>query len=64
MPIIAAMEALVKPRRGLAAIRLLAAALAGAIGAFGMPAAAHRAQPAPRPGTSAAATVVNESRPD
>jgi len=50
------MEEIPQPRRGTSAIRLLAAALAGAIGAFGVPAAVHHAEPAPLP--TAATTVV------
>jgi hypothetical protein len=57
LPIIAGMDESEQPRKGSAAIRLLAAALAGAIGAFGVPAAAHRAAstPSATPSTAAAA---------
>jgi len=51
------MEEIPQPRRGTSAIRLLAAALAGAIGAFGVPAAARRAEPAPLP-TAASTTAL------
>ena len=65
MPIIVVMEETVKqPKRGLAAIRLLAAALAGAIGAFGMPPAAHRAQVAPRSSAPASSAAATDSQPD
>jgi hypothetical protein len=51
-----------QPKRGIAAIRLLAAALAGAIGAFGFPAATHRATTA-QP-TTATAAAPAEIQPE
>jgi hypothetical protein len=39
-------------------VRLLAAALAGAIGAFGMPVAAHAAEQAPRATAATTAAVA------
>ena len=51
------MDEIPQPRRSTSAIRLLAAALAGAIGAFGVPAAVHRAEPVPLP-TAATTTAV------
>ena len=51
-----------QPKRGIAAIRLVAAALAGAIGAFGFPAAAHQAATA-QPTTPTAAAPA-EVQPD
>jgi len=43
-----------QPKRGIAAIRLLAAALAGGIGAFGFPTAAHQAAAVQQPPATAA----------
>ena len=52
------------PRKGAPVIRLLATALAGAIGAFGMPAAAHRAEPTAVSTTPTTAAVVPEVKRD
>jgi len=57
------MDEIAQPRRGSSAVRLLAAALAGAIGAFGMPAAAHRAEPAPLPTAATTTTVASDAEP-
>ena len=51
-------------RKRASAVRLLAAALAGAIGAFGMPAASHRAEPAPASTTATTAAGVPEASGD
>jgi hypothetical protein len=53
------MNELEQPRWGKSVVRLLAAALAGAIGAFGMPvAAAHRAEQAPSATAATTAAVA------
>jgi len=57
------MDEIAQPRKGSSAVRLLAAALAGAIGAFGMPAAAHRAEAAPLPTAAATTTVTSDAEP-
>jgi hypothetical protein len=57
------MEEIEQPRRGRSAIRLLAAALAGAIGAFGMPAAAHRAESAAAPSATTSSASVSDVDP-
>jgi hypothetical protein len=59
-----AMEAPERPRRGTAAVRLLAAALAGGFGAFGFPATAQHATTAPPPATTTAATATAAGAPD
>jgi len=58
------MDELEQPRRGTSVVRLLAAALAGAIGAFGMPVAAHRAEQAPRATAATTAAVAPDALPD
>jgi hypothetical protein len=55
------MEEIQQPRRGTSAIRMLAAALAGAIGAFGVPAAVHRAEPAPLPTAATTAAAAPDA---
>ena len=55
------MDEIPKPRRGTSAIRMLAAALAGAIGAFGVPAAVHRAEPAPLPSAATTTAVASDA---
>ena len=58
------MEKLEQTRKGgTSLLRLLAAALAGAIGAFGMPGATHLAEPGPQ-STSATAAVAADSNLD
>jgi len=57
------MDEIAQPRRGTSAIRLLAAALAGAIGAFGVPAAAHSAEPAPLSTAATTAAVAPDVDP-
>jgi hypothetical protein len=56
-----AMEEPERPRRGTAAIRLLAAALAGGFGAFGFAATAHPATTTPQPATTTAATAASHT---
>jgi hypothetical protein len=59
------MEELEQPRKGgTSVVRLLAAALAGAIGAFGMPAAAHRAEPIPQSSAAPSASLSADSTTD
>jgi hypothetical protein len=58
------MDELEQPRRGTSVVRLLAAALAGAIGAFGMPVAAHRAEQAPRAPAPTRGAVAPDAQPD
>ena len=53
-----------QPKRGLAAIRWLAAALAGGIGAFGVPAATHSTTTSPAATPNQAAAVPVEIRRD
>jgi hypothetical protein len=45
-------------------MRMLAAALSGAIGAFGIPAAVHTAQPSTPVITTAPAAVAPDAKPD
>jgi hypothetical protein len=59
------MEEFEQPRKGgTSLVRLLAAALAGAIGAFGMPAAAHRTEPIPQSSAATSAPLAADSTPD
>jgi hypothetical protein len=58
------MEKFERTRKGGGSLlRLLAAALAGAIGAFAMPAAPHRADPSPQ-STAATASIAADSNLD
>jgi hypothetical protein len=53
-----------QPTRRASVMRVLAAALSGAIGAFGIPAAAHAAQPAVPAITSAPAALAPDTTPE
>ena len=57
MPIIVRMEGSEQSARKPSLLRLLAAALAGAIGTFGVPAAAHARTPAPTATTPSVAAA-------
>jgi hypothetical protein len=58
------MDAHAQPSRRASVIRILAAALSGAIGAFGIPAAIHTAQPSAPVITTAPAAVTPERTPE
>jgi hypothetical protein len=58
------MEAHAQPSRRASVMRILAAALSGAIGAFGVPAAVHTAQPSTPVLTTAPAAVAPERTPE
>jgi hypothetical protein len=59
------MDELEQTRKGgTSLVRLLAAALAGAIGAFGMPGAAHQADTGPQSTAATPAAVAADSNPD
>jgi hypothetical protein len=58
------MDAHAEPSRRASLMRILAAALSGAIGAFGVPAAVHTAQPATPVITTAPAAVAPERTPE
>jgi hypothetical protein len=56
------MEGSEQPTRKTSLLRLLAAALAGAIGTFGVPAAAHARTPAPATTTPAAVAAAQTKK--
>jgi hypothetical protein len=58
------MDAHTQPSRRASLMRMLAAALSGAIGAFGIPAAVHTAQPATPVITTAPAAVAPDAKPE
>jgi hypothetical protein len=58
------MEEMERPRRGTSAIRLLAAALAGAFGAFGMPGVAHHAATTTPPAATTSAARAPDVNPE
>jgi len=58
------MDAHAQPNRRASVMRMLAAALSGAIGAFGIPAAVRTAQPSTPVVTTAPAAAAPDGKPD
>jgi hypothetical protein len=58
------MDSRAQPTRRASVMRMLAAALSGAIGAFGIPAAVHTAQPSAPVITTAPTAVAPDGKPD
>jgi hypothetical protein len=58
------MDAHAQPTRRASVMRILAAALSGAIGAFGIPAAVHTGQPAAPVVTAAPAAAAPDGTPE